>query len=184
MTDAELWKDILRSNESAWRQLIARYEPLVYAVATRSGLSFAEAADCFQQTWTNLFKSRRKLKDPERISAWLVTTAKREAIRLLKRRTEMQEDDQYGQAPDKSPLPDVELEQLQLRNHVQWSLKQIDGRCQTLIKLLFYAPEDMSYEQVAEKLGISANALGPARKRCLERLKKILDKNGILDALN
>lgn len=183
MTDAELWEDILKSDDRAWRTLIARYESLVYAVATRSGLTYHEAADCFQQTWASLYASRKRIKDPSRISAWLVTTAKRQVIRTIKRRPIEPSDDPWNEMADSNPLPDADLKNLQLRTHVKNALEEIDSRCQKLLRLLFYAPEDLSYNEVAKELNISTNALGPARKRCLERLRKIIEKDGLLDAL-
>lgn len=183
MTDTELWQRVLASDDQAWRELIKKYEPLVFAVATRSGLSYADAADCFQQTWAILFDNRKKIKDPSRLSAWLVTTAKRQVIRMVRKQATTEKEDQLLLEPDPRPLPDDELEALQLRNHIQYAIEQIDSRCQVLVKLLFFAPESISYDQVAKKLNLSTNALGPARRRCLNRLRKILEKEGILNAL-
>ena len=50
-TDLELWQDVSNDIDGAWKTLINRYQALVYAVVTRAGLSAADAADCFQQTW-------------------------------------------------------------------------------------------------------------------------------------
>lgn len=44
----------------------------------------------------------------------------------------------------------------------------------------FFAPEEHSYEQVARKLGYAPNTLGAKRRRCLERLRQILEKLGYL----
>jgi RNA polymerase sigma factor (sigma-70 family) len=179
-TDIELWEEILHNRPESWKELVSRYQRLVYAVATRSGLSLADAADCFQQTWVLLYQNRRKLKDPSRISAWLVTTAKREAMRLSRLAEKDSGGDVNPEEPDPSPLPDVALERLECQIHLELALKQIDPRCRRILEEFFYAAEEESYEEIARKLGLAPNSLGPIRRRCLEKLKEILISNGYL----
>jgi RNA polymerase sigma factor (sigma-70 family) len=181
-TDAELWPDVIAGSADAWNELVKRYQPLVYAVSTRSGLSLADAADCFQQTWVALFEQRRRLRNPERLSAWLVTTAKREAIRL--RRLAEREDreiDMREQASD-GPLPDDEILALERQMQLELAIQELDPRCREVIELFFFAEESRTYEQIAAILGLSGNSLGACRHRCLERLKNILLRNGFVNA--
>lgn len=177
-TDSELWQRIMADDAEAWATLIRRYRALVYAVATRSGLSLADAADCFQQTWVALFQHRSRIKDPTRLSAWLVTTAKREALRLLRRTNHVSHDDAVPQPVDPRPLPDEELQRLENQAKLESGLKELDLRCRKLVAEFFFAPESRSYEEIARSLGLAPNSLGPIRKRCLARLRKILLKNG------
>ncbi len=179
-TDIELWEEILHNRPESWKELVNRYQRLVYAVATRSGLSLADAADCFQQTWVLLYQNRRKLKDPSRISAWLVTTAKREAMRLRRLADKDSTAEIDSDEPDPAPLPDVALEQLECQIHLELALKQIDPRCRRILEEFFFAAEEESYEVIARKLGLAPNSLGPIRRRCLEKLKEILIGNGYL----
>lgn len=189
-TDSELWQEIIANSGKSWEELIKRYQALVYAVSTRAGLTMMDAADCFQQTWLALYKNRKKLKDPSRLSAWLVTTAKREAL-LLRRRADRDSgitdtsSRRYGNNPVNkeaelvSPalLPDEELEQLENQARLEIALDELDRRCQQVMEVFFFAPESKSYEEIAVSFGISSNSLGPLRRRCLERLKQILLKN-------
>ncbi|MCX6832141.1 MAG: sigma-70 family RNA polymerase sigma factor [candidate division Zixibacteria bacterium] len=179
-TDRDLWQKTLAGDSAAWQLLVKRYQSLVYAVATRAGLSMADAADCFQQTWVALYENRHRIQDPTRLSAWLVTTAKREAMRLRRRTLP----DTGGEAeidhPDRSPLPDEELNQIEQQAHLEMALAELDPRCRQVVELFFFAPERQSYDEIAASLGMAMNSLGPVRRRCLERLKKILRKNGVI----
>jgi RNA polymerase sigma factor (sigma-70 family) len=181
LTDYQLWQRILEGDSKAWGILVQKYQPLVYAVSTRAGLSMADAADCFQQTWVLLFEHRQRLKDPSRLSAWLVTTAKREAMRLRRRA------DKRGEEPDnpmlmaQDLLPDEELEQLECQAQLEIALREIDLRCRKVLEAFFFAPEEKSYEEIAALYGISINSLGPIRMRCLAKLKNILIKMGYLE---
>lgn len=180
-SDSENWALVLRSDPKAWRNLISRYESLVYTVAMRAGLSLADCADCFQQVWMALFKSRQRIKDPSRLSSWLVTATKREAVRLSIRARAEATDEATIDQPDSSPLPDEQVLQLELQHQLESAITQLDGRCKVLVDMMFFAPESVSYEQIADSLGIAPNSLGPIRQRCLARLKKILLSIGALD---
>jgi len=173
-TDPELWKAILESDEKAWEELVRRYQSLVYTVCLRSGLSLADAADCFQETWVLLYKNRKKLRDPSRLSAWLVTTAKREGIRLRKTAKALSVEIENPAWDDPVPLPDEQVEQIERQAQLEIGLEKLDSRCRKIMEAFFFAPEEKSYEEISRSLGISFNSLGPIRRRCLEKLKNIL----------
>lgn len=177
MTDRELWDAVIAGNAKAWETIVKRYQSLVYAVALRAGLSQLDAGDCFQQTWILLYNNRKRLEDPTRLSAWLVTTAKREALRL-KHRIGPDPGDSQDERPDQSVLPDEELIEVQRQAELEAAVSQLDDRCRKLVDAFFFAEEEKSYEEIAKSLGIASNSLGPIRRRCLERLKRILEENG------
>jgi RNA polymerase sigma factor (sigma-70 family) len=192
-SDTELWREILKGNDQSWEELVKRYQALVYTVSLRAGLSSNDTADCFQKTWVSLYRNRKKLRDPTRISAWLVTTAKREALYLRnladKQRRETDKSTQISwdkkqklEAVSPDPLPDQEIEQLERWAQLEIAMKELDFRCQELLEILFFASEDKSYKQIAISLGISSNSLGPLRRRCLNKLKQIFKKNWGIEA--
>ncbi len=180
-TDKEIWQDILDGRETAWKNLVEKYKALIYTICLRAGLSMSDAADCFQHTWVSLYENRTRITDPSRLSAWLVTTTKREALRIRRRAAamvDMEEDVQYA---DKAMLPDELLEGLERQSLLENALKEIDPRCQKLLAEFFFAPEEKSYEEIAAILGINPSSLGPIRRRCLERLKNKLIESGFPD---
>lgn len=158
-----------------------RYQALIYTIAIRAGLSLDDAADCFQQTWVVLYRRRHKLKDPTRLSAWLVTTAKREALRLRKIAARSGDLSDTIDRPDPDPLPDEIVLHLERQASLEIAIGGLKPQCRRVVEAFFFAHEDRSYEQIAKSLGIAPNSLGPIRRRCLERLKKILIKNGYLE---
>ncbi len=180
-TDLEIWKEILTGKSGAWEELVVRYQALVYAVASRAGLDMGDVQDCFQQVWYLLYKNRKKISDPSRISAWLVTTAKREAIRLRKRASTIDVDIEEVKVAASDLLPDEMLEKLEEQFHLETGLKMLDERCRDLLYAMFFASENKSYDNIAKDLGIAINSIGPIRRRCLERLKKILEESGYLN---
>lgn len=182
-SDAELWGDVLRGNNAAWRQLVERHSRLVYSVCQYIGLSYADSADCFQQTWLLLFRNRRKIKDVSRLTSWLVTTSRREAIRLRRRRMNASDDPELLQLAG-GRRPDEDFNLLELQHHLELALAGISDDCRHLLQAFFFADEESSYREVANRMGYSINTLGAKRRRCLEKLKEELVRNGYIDERN
>lgn len=180
-SDSDLWAAILLGNQSAWKELVYRYKSLVYNTCTYLGLSQSEAGDAFQQTWVLLYQRRHQIKNPDRLSAWLVTTARREAIRLKSRMSPQSGDAEAADFADPSPDPEQELILLEQQARLETAISQMDKPCQAVVEEFFFAPEELSYEQVAQKLGYAPNTLGAKRRRCLEQLRIILEKLGYLN---
>jgi len=182
-TDSELWDDICRGNESAWRALVERHASLVYGVCAYVGLNHADSADCFQQTWILLYNNRRRIKDASRLSSWLVTTAKREAIRL-RRKNARSFEPLAAESVDAAPIPDEQILEVEKQHQLELALSRLDGSCQQVLDEFFFADSKKSYKEIAASLGYSPNTLGAKRRRCLEKLKEILVQNGYWDERN
>lgn len=75
-------------------------------------------------------------------------------------------------------LPDEEVVALERQATLEIALDHLDDRCAAVLRALFLEPENKSYKQIAKELGVAPNTLGPLRSRCLERLKRVLEKLG------
>src|SRR5207245_5519513 len=84
LSDAELLVRCGRNDAHAWREVVARYRRLVYGIPQAMGLQPADADEVFQHTFSELLRCLPALRDPERVEAWLVTTSRRAALRLLR----------------------------------------------------------------------------------------------------
>jgi RNA polymerase sigma factor (sigma-70 family) len=183
-TDKQLLLACRRGEESAWEALVNRYQRLMYAIPRRAGLDDDQAAEVFQEVFTTLFQKLNDIEDPDRLHAWLVTTARRKTWRLISKSrltSQMQSgDDQDGAAeemskiPDTSPLPDEELLKLEEQHRVRAALEGLEERCRKLLTMLFYAFETPSYSEIAVSLGVSEGSIGPTRARCLEKMLRLL----------
>jgi RNA polymerase sigma factor (sigma-70 family) len=187
ISDAELLAKCKAGSEAAWQQLIRRYQRLIYTVPRRAGLSDDQAADVFQITFSRLYENMGRIEQPDRLQAWLVTTARRETLQVLEqgKRTVSysasdSDDDDYtdplAHIPDEAPLPDEVLETLQTSDLVRRALDRLDDRSKTFLTMLFLQDEAPSYAEIAARLGISEGSIGPTRMRCLAKLKAALQE--------
>lgn len=177
--DADLVQACRAGSEAAWRDLVRRYERLVYTVPRRAGLDADLAADVFQATFTRLFRHLDSLDDPTRVRAWLVTTARRETLRVLARPTlgESADEAALDDLADGSPLPDELLASLQQQDRVRRAVQRLDDNARRFVELVFLSDEPPSYEEIAAQLGIAVGSIGPTRARCLAKLRALLAKD-------
>ncbi len=184
-TDAELFIECKNGSKKAWEALIRRFQRLIYTIPRRAGLGEDQAADVFQVVFSRAFENLHLISQPERIQAWLVTTAKRETLAMLRQSQRTvsisANDDDVDSKPfdieDESPLPDETLEQLQLQRQLRAAVEQLDPKSQDFVKLVFLQDEPLPYSEVAQRLGISEGSIGPTRTRCMEKLRAIMNQN-------
>jgi RNA polymerase sigma factor (sigma-70 family) len=169
-----------RGEAAAWSALVHRYERLIYTIPRRSGLDEDQAAEVFQRTFVKLLEHLHHVEQPERIRAWLVTTARRESMRLIRQQQLQQPIATLETFPDDDDaiLPGEALQRLEEQHLVQMALATVDERCRRLITLLFYRPDPLPYAQIAVALGMSEASLSPTRTRCLQKLRRALKSLG------
>jgi RNA polymerase sigma factor (sigma-70 family) len=170
----------------AWEQLIARYKRLVYAVPRRSGLDEDLAAEVFQTVFVKLLERINHIEQPERISAWLVTTARRETWRTSKRERaasaavslDADDEDEQSDISDDAPTLDELVLRFEEAQIIRTAIGSLGERCRALITLLFYHPNSPSYAQIGAALGVKEGSIGQIRARCLQKLLNVLDAMG------
>jgi RNA polymerase sigma factor (sigma-70 family) len=188
LSDEALVLACRRGDEAAWETLVERFQRLIYTIARRAGLDEDAATDVFQNVFASLVERLDRIEQPDRIQAWLVTAAKREAWRAVLNRNQSRnaatadesEEDLLDRLPDQSLLPDELLLELEKQHTVRAAVGSLDERCGRLLTLLFYRAEPPAYAEVAAELNISAGSIGPTRARCLQKLLRVLKESGFV----
>jgi RNA polymerase sigma-70 factor (ECF subfamily) len=84
--DAEIVRAVLSGDRSAFALLVARYERAVWATAWRVLRDKPSADDAGQEAFLQAFRRLSQLRRPEQFGIWVLRIARREAIRLARRR--------------------------------------------------------------------------------------------------
>ncbi|MCT2585728.1 RNA polymerase sigma factor [Actinophytocola gossypii] len=149
--------------DNDWSDLLDRHTPVVWLVARSHRLDHADAADAVQNTWTALAEHLPRINSPDRLRSWLVTTARRESLRIRSRR------DRDQDLPASCPEPCVSV-----RDRQVWlAFGALSDRCRLLLALHAHAPE-LSHAQLAAALEMATGSVGPTRTRCLDHLRRLL----------
>ena len=174
-TDDETLIDAaLRGDGRAWTTLIKKYGQLVWSIGRSCDLSASDADDLVQTVFAALVRSLGRIEHRERLTGWLATTAKREAWRISDkaRRERPTASENF---PELVVQPSDDEEMFAKHQAVREAMDGLGQRCRELLQELFGQMEVPSYQDVADRLGVSPNSVGPTRRRCLEGLLEQLE---------
>lgn len=179
--DGELLRAVRRGDPGAWAALVDRFAGRVWAVARAHRLSEADAKDVCQVTWLRLVDRIDTIREPDRVGAWLATTARNECLRVLRkagREVPVDDDREFEGTESTEPPPESRMVASE-RDAILWkALHQLSAKCQRLLRVLMADPEP-SYNEVSAALGMAVGSIGPTRQRCLaelrNRLRRITD---------
>lgn len=180
LPDSELIEACLQGNRQAWEALILRYHRLIYTIPLRYGLAEEDASDVAQTVSLLLFQNLDRLRDRERLGAWLVITTRRECWRLIRQRKRTSEHlREYQWWEEQTPISGTtqaegELLQLERQEVLRSAIEQLGDRCRELLLMLFYTDPSPSYDDIARRLNMPAGSIGPNRARCLAKLAATL----------
>src|SRR5262245_22124014 len=170
-------------DSAAWKAVVERFSGLVWSIARGYRLDAADAADVFQTTWLRLAEHLDRIANPERVGAWLATTARRESLRISRTSHRTVPADEttlvsLGHVDHESPEQVVlDAEEAMLdseRARLLWrAFRDVSARCQQLLRVLMATPPP-SYAEVAAALDMPVGSIGPSRARCLDRLRRLL----------
>lgn len=180
-TDAELIKACRRGDEAAWNQLVERFQRLIITIPRRAGLSEEQSADIFQEVFLTLFEKMDEIERPEKIRAWLVTTAKFKtwgAVRgeknIYSPATDEKMEAEMANLPDAAPLADARLIELEQQHQIRTALNELEEKCRAILSMIYLRDTAASYAEVAAAIGVGETSISPLRARCLRKLAKIL----------
>jgi RNA polymerase sigma factor (sigma-70 family) len=179
-SDERLVHECLQGNEQAWSALLQKYKNLIFSIPLKYHLSREDAADVFQAASMELFSELPRLRKVGSLRSWLITVTARQALHFKKRRQLRDHREGSDLLPDAGP-PDPSpsfIEGLEREQSVREAITRLNPRCQELVRLLFFEQPTIPYKEVAARLGLSTGSIGFIRGRCLERLKRNLERKG------
>jgi len=184
--DAALIAACLRGEARAWDALIDRYQALIFSIPLHMGLSPGDAEDVFQDVCLLLFTHLDSLRDRARLSSWLISTTRREAWRMARRRRALPEADladperemERGERLAGGPpeLPEEAVLALERQQRVRQAFQQLPERCRELLERLYVRDPPETYAQISARMRLPMGSIGPTRARCLQRLQRLLDE--------
>lgn len=169
---AALVRAAVAGDGRAWDALVSRFTPVLRGVARGFKLCPADVDDVVQETWLAAFRHLNRLDQPAAIGGWLAVIARREALRVLQRRTQEDlsaEPPELPQPPEHTPETDVVV--AEEKALVRSAVRRLPQRQRVLMETLIREPAP-SYTEVSRSLGIPIGSIGPTRDRAIERLRR------------
>ncbi len=172
---AEMVRCAAAGDPGAWDRLVEQYSRLIWAITRDFNLTESDASDVVQTTWLRLVEHIGRLEHPERVGAWIATTARNECLRgIAARRRLVLVGEDYGLEVMAAAAPQVDeaLIAAEQARTVREALKQLPLRWQRLMELLI---AEQPYAVIADRLDFPVGSIGPTRGRCLDRLRVLLE---------
>ncbi len=180
-SDAQLLIACRQGDETAWNELVGRFQRLIITIPRRAGLTEEQSADVFQEVFLTLFEKLDEIEQPEKIRSWLVTTAKFKTWGVVREKKPSYsiddgENETAYSLPDKNPLTDEILIEIEEQHRIRNAVKNLEERCQKILTMLYLTEPVASYAQVALAIEVGETSISPLRARCLKKLAKFLVK--------
>ena len=161
-------------DETTWSGTVRQFEGLLRSAARVVLRSDADIDEAVQRTWVLLFRHADRINDPKCLPGWLSTTARREALAILRaqQRAIPSEDVAEHVAPDETDVATALMDD-ELRRALDQAVETLPRSQRLIVQALLREPE--SYDALSAELGIPRGSLGPLRGRAVRALRAQLE---------
>jgi RNA polymerase sigma factor (sigma-70 family) len=178
--DGLLVQECLKGSEEAWSALIDKYKNLIFSIPIKYGFSPDEAAEIFQAVCLGVLQELPQLREPRALAAWLIQVTSHKCFRWREQRNRYIETELQETLADEFPkMPEDLLREIEREQILREALAALSPDCKRLVELLFFENPPIPYEELSKTLGMAKGSIGATRKRCLEKLRRWLEKKDL-----
>jgi RNA polymerase sigma factor (sigma-70 family) len=160
-------------DESAWRDIVRRYQRLVYATIRTFRVPMDDAEDIFQEAFIRLHRHAAQVQDARALARWLIVTTRHLCIDHIARKRSAKRM-AAALPPPVVEIHSEEIAHLELAHEIRESLEDLPPRCRELLALLYFEQASPDYQEASRRFQMPLGSIGPTRARCLERLMRRL----------
>jgi RNA polymerase sigma-70 factor, ECF subfamily len=168
----------------AWGQLYREYAPAIFRFCRRARPTREDAEDATMEIFMKLRGKLGQYDTTRSFTAWLYKVAANHCWDILRRRRIRQdkETDDVENVPLEHPEPS-QLEKLieqRSSEEVRKALEKMGARARMALVMRYYS--DMSYDEIADALGVRRAFVGVVLLRARHELRQALEGNAALAA--
>jgi RNA polymerase sigma factor (sigma-70 family) len=162
--------DLAAGDDATWQSTVRRYERLLRSSARAVLRSDADVDEAVQRTWVLLLKNAARIQDPAALPGWLATTARREALAIVRaqQRTVPTDDVADHIAPEDTDMAGG-LMRLELRTALLRAVDTLPETQRQVVSAMLRG--EQSYDSLSQELGMPRGSLGPLRGRAIRSLR-------------
>jgi RNA polymerase sigma factor (sigma-70 family) len=174
---AELLIAAAGGGEESMGALLQECEPFVRGCAQRYAWRREQIDDVVQDVWVQLLLNVTRIREADRLAAWLATVTRNAATRLGRReRRAIPTEEVEGREGTDSAEEDAlrRCRRDEVEGGVRRALDRLDHEDRTLL-LLLHRDDRPGYRDVGAAVGRPVGSLGPSRQRLLNRMRRDRD---------
>ncbi len=172
-SDRELVVRSLEGDDRAFRELVERHTPLVYAVVRGIMGNHPEAEDTVQEIFIKVFKGLGRFRGNSRLATWIYRISRNEAINASSRsRPETGPLDEARYISTDDAGPDKVYERKRLRAGLERLMAGLEENYRIVLELRYMG--EKTYNEIADIMDIPVGTVKTNLHRAKQSLKRIL----------
>jgi RNA polymerase sigma-70 factor (ECF subfamily) len=180
--DAAIVRRVRNGEVEAFRILVDRHSRALYALAHRMTGNAHDAEDIVQESLMKAYRQLDRFEDRAEFGTWvhrIGVNCALDHLRSRKTRDAVLSGEPEGQEPlhetvaANDPLPDQQLANRQIRDHVQCALGTLSESERTAFVLRHF--EDVPLSEIAGILGINENAVKNTIFRAVQKVRRAIE---------
>jgi RNA polymerase sigma factor (sigma-70 family) len=181
-TDPELARMCLQGDSMAWETLLVRYRRLMYSIPAQFRFQPEDCDEVYQTVSLTLYTQLHAVQDIAKLHSWIRRTTLNLCLKLVKQNRKHLGTEDAESAEEVLDPADFEKNAIEadLLHHICETVASMPKRCRLLLEMLFLQPVAASFEEVAQAVGLSVDAISPERARCLGRLVGMMQERGVI----
>ena len=179
LRDEELIQKCLAGQTDAFGLIVQRYEKQIFSLAYRLCSNYDEAADMAQEAFVHIFRMLDRFDMSKRFFPWMYRVAHNSCINYLNKRPQSGVSlDEYAEVitDDRTTesQPEAHYDNEELRQHIDEAIMSLPDNYREPVHLRYI--ENMSYQQIAEVMGVPVSTVETRLFRGRQLLQKSLAK--------
>src|SRR5215467_10169297 len=169
----------------AWGDLYREYAPAIFRFCRRALPTREDAEDATMEIFMKIREKLNQYDASRPFSAWLYRVAANHCWDILRRR-KIRQDKETGEDLETMPLEHPDPNQLdkliekRTSEEVRKALDKLGARARMALVMRYYS--DMSYDEIADSLGVRRQFVGVVLLRARHELRQALEGTGALAA--
>lgn len=171
--DREIYRAAIRGDRDAFETIIRASSRTLFAIAYGVLQNRAEAEDAVQDAFVKAWKSRWRVRDPEKFPAWLATIVRHRARDLARKRKSSALIEELDEIADEaSANQDAIASEAHLHSEVHCALAELPEAHRIALSLRYF--DALDYATIEQTLGLTNGALRGILGRALQTMRKRL----------
>lgn len=169
-----------KGDEKAFAVLVGRFQGMVISTIYRYVGDRPEAEDLSQEVFIRVYNARKNYTPQAKFSTWLFRIVTNMCLNEIRDRgrhkiLSLAPDEVLSQHPDRGPEdgPAHALAQSELRVQIKAAIDALPESQR--LAIVYDKYQDLSYEEIAERMGLSTMAVKSLLSRARENLRKKLE---------
>ena len=170
--EREQYRAAIHGDRDAFEMIIRTHSRTLFAIAYGILQNREEAEDVVQDALVKAWKTRWRVRDPEKFPAWLATVARHRAHDAYRRRRTVPLSDEMNQALEGATSSEHGDGKPEVDHQVHSALAALPELHRAALTLRYF--EEMDYQTIENTLGLTNGALRGILGRALATMRKQL----------